>query len=183
MSIAAKPLLSVTYLRECFDYDPETGVLRWKVRPEAHFPDLRAWKIWNTRYAGRVVKCAHNKGYIRVSVDSRRYLAHRVIWAVFAGSWPVKEIDHRNEDKTDNHWHNLREATSAENRCNRCAQRNNTTGFKGVRWSKNKSTYIAHITHRYQWHYLGAFSTAEEAHAAYCTAADQLHGKFANHGR
>jgi hypothetical protein len=48
-----KNLPSIEYLRECFEVDFETGVLRWKVRPVSHFEDgvkklvKRYDGIWN----------------------------------------------------------------------------------------------------------------------------------------
>lgn len=40
-------LPSVEYLLQCFVYDPDTGVLVWKDRPQGHFRDMRTWKWWN----------------------------------------------------------------------------------------------------------------------------------------
>ena len=42
-----------SYLRECFNYDPVTGLLRWRERPRAHFRRELDWKGWTKRYAGR----------------------------------------------------------------------------------------------------------------------------------
>ena len=41
------------YLKECFECDPETGVLIWKRRPVWHFSCSRVASIWNAKYAGR----------------------------------------------------------------------------------------------------------------------------------
>jgi hypothetical protein len=35
--------LTQNFLRECFNYDPETGSLKWRVRPRCHFKTLHAY--------------------------------------------------------------------------------------------------------------------------------------------
>ncbi|EKF16891.1 HNH endonuclease, partial [Nitratireductor pacificus pht-3B] len=45
---------TVETLRELLVYDPETGILTWKVRPRRHFKTDGAWKGWNARYAGKL---------------------------------------------------------------------------------------------------------------------------------
>jgi hypothetical protein len=44
---------SVEFLKACLEYDFQTGVLAWKERPLAHFPDARIQRLWNGRYAGK----------------------------------------------------------------------------------------------------------------------------------
>jgi len=72
----------VDTLRSLLDYDPETGKLRWKYRPNAV-------RVWNTRYAGTVAGCFCN-GEIRISIDGIRLSAARVIVYMSTGQ-PLEE--------------------------------------------------------------------------------------------
>ena len=87
--------------------------------------------------------------------------------------------DHINLDTLDNRRLNLRAATQAQNRRNGRAQRNNTSGFKGVSYHKGKRKFQANIKVNQKQVYLGSYSTAEQAHDAYCEGARRLHGEFA----
>jgi hypothetical protein len=149
--------LTAERLRELLDYDPETGVLTWKVS--------------HTRAGTR-----HSHGYTTVSIDGRRYFAHRLAWVFVTGAWPAHHIDHRNGDKADCRFVNLREATRAQNMRNVGITRRNTSGFKGT--YKHRRRWRAFISAARSRTYLGTFDTAEEAHAAYCEAAEKYHGEF-----
>jgi len=49
-----KELPSQEYLKECFDYDVETGNLIWrKDRPISHFKDEHDKCIFNSKYASK----------------------------------------------------------------------------------------------------------------------------------
>lgn len=163
--------LTADYVRSILDYDPETGIFRWRVRSDV--PDS-----WNTKYAGKIVSCTSSCGYLRVGINYRRYALHRLAWLCFYGEWPAEQIDHINCIKTDNKIVNLRQATPAENRRNVPARRNNVAGFKGVHWHKPRSKWLAQIRFDRKNTYLGLFDTPEEAHAAYCEAAKRCHGDF-----
>lgn len=114
-----KELPSADYLRACFDYEPETGVLRWKERPLGHFASKRAWKAWNTRNAGTEAGRIIHLGYRLVRLGAQFY-AHRLIWALVTGEDPGRlQIDHINGDTSDNRWDNLRLVTHSENQKNR----------------------------------------------------------------
>jgi hypothetical protein len=82
-------------------------------------------------------------------------------------------------DRTNNKWSNLREATASQNMANRVLP--SETGLKGAyRVQKGETVrYKSIITKDGKRLHLGCFGTAEEAHAAYCAAATQLHGEFA----
>ena len=155
-------------LKELLHYAPETGVFTRK-------------KDKGNRKKGEVAGTPHNHGYWKVSVNSRQYLAHRLAFFYMTGEWPKEQIDHRNRDKRDNRWCNLREATHAQNMQNCKISKNNKSGFKGVTIDKHGSWY-AHIMIDRKLISLGSHKTAEEAHETYCKAADRLHGEFANHG-
>ena len=48
------------------------------------------------------------------------------------GEWPEAEIDHKNRDKSDNRWANLREARRPENIANSVVRADSKIGLKGV---------------------------------------------------
>jgi len=163
------------YLRECFDYDPVTGVLYWRERPRTHFLTDPDWKIWNKRTARKVAGFPRPDGYRCISIGNKQYMVHLIIWMLVMGRPPEQQIDHKNRERTDNSWNNLREATPSQN------QRNNgcvgPSGFKGASIAKNNK-FNALIRVGPKMRYLGTFATAEEAHAAYCSAAKTLFGEF-----
>lgn len=172
---------SVIELREMLDYDPETGRMTWKFRPMHHFKNLAAWKRWNTSYAGKLTGYTDPNGYIRINIQGTPYLAHQLAWAIYYGEFtPI--IDHENLKPGDNWIKNLRKATCSQNQHNRTINKNNTSGFKGVGWHKQQQRWRAYIVVNWKQKSLGLYDTKEEAHQAYCAAADKLHGEFANHG-
>ncbi|UEM08132.1 HNH endonuclease (plasmid) [Skermanella rosea] len=114
-----------------------------------------------------------------IKIDNRNLQEHRVIWALVHGAWPEKVIDHRDGDATNNRFSNLRECEQWQNSVNAKMRRDNTSGFKGVSYHKRTRRYTAAIQQKGKLHYLGLFSTAEEASAAYQKAATELHGDFA----
>jgi hypothetical protein len=164
--------LDAAELRRLLSYDPETGVFTWRV-------DVKAGKGMVCVKAGSVAGCFEPRGYHRISVKRTLHQGHRLAWIYMTGEWPKNLIDHINGNKSDNRFSNLREATNAENLSNRLADKTNSTGFKGVYPNKHRPGYSATITTNGKKHYLGYFQTPEEAHAAYCRAAIQLHGQFA----
>lgn len=107
-------------------------------------------------------------------------MGHRIVYALKHGVDPGSMlIDHVDGDGLNNKPRNLRLATQSENLRNCGAQCNNTSGHKGVSWHRNTRKWCAQITLNGRRTHLGYFSTAEEAAAAYATAAHQLHGVFA----
>jgi hypothetical protein len=114
---------------------------------------------------------------ITVTVDGRRYVAHRIIWKLVHGVEPKHLIDHVDGDPFNNKLNNLREATYTEN--NRNCVPYGRSKAKGVyqcrkgstRWSARIRTPSGRTT-------LGTFDTIEEASAAYAAAALSLHGEF-----
>lgn len=175
------PLPPKDFLDECFEYNPETGSLTWKTRPAHHFASVARWRAFNTRFAGKpALNSPDGQGYLRGSISyhgkATFYRQHRVIWKLMTGEDPVEEIDHKDLDRSNNRWSNLREATRSENFYNKPRRRDNQSGFKGV--SPHRDGYTATIRVRGRRHYLGRFSSAEEAHKAYTRAAEHLHGKY-----
>lgn len=172
--MAAKSLPSQSYLRECFDYDPDTGVLRWRTRPLEHFKTAREWRRWNTRYARREARSLNRSGYYTLCIDYESYLTARIIYKLIHGLDPI-QIDHRNTHPTDDRLDNLRNATHAQNAQHR--RHPNATGCKGVR-QKSARCFEARISLDGRVTSLGYFQTADAAYATYCAAARQHFGEF-----
>ena len=66
-------------------------------------------------YAGKQCGCLSKRGYIQVRMGKEKFMAHRIIWAMTYGSWPIGGIDHIDGDKTNNRIENLRDTTQFEN--------------------------------------------------------------------
>src|SRR5689334_22074801 len=111
-------LPDIELLRKLLDYDPETGLFRWKARSPAMF-DGNATRCnrWNGRLAGKEAGNVRGDGYRSIDVGNIKYLAHRLAWALHHGEEPI-EIDHINGDRGDNRYANLREVTRTENNMN-----------------------------------------------------------------
>jgi hypothetical protein len=168
-----KEIPSPEMLRKMLRYEPETGKLFWKQSSDRK-------KEWNTRYSGKeAFTRPHRMGYLQGTIFNRTYLAHRVIWTIVNGRWPEKHIDHIDGDKTNNKIKNLREATISQNLCNRGANSNGTSGYKGVSFHKKNLNWCAYITLNRKRKFLGSFDTPQKAHKAYCEAALKMHGDFA----
>jgi hypothetical protein len=89
---------------------------------------------------------------------------------------PGTFVDHVDRDGLNNVRSNLRACTRVHNQWNRGANRNNTSGFKGV--SALGSGYRATISANGRTIHLGMFDTAEAASEAYRIAAARLHEEF-----
>ena len=144
-------------------YDPETGIFVWIVSKGA-------------AKAGSVAGTVANRGYVRLRINRREFLAQRIAWLLATGHMPTGEIDHINGDRADNRLSNLRPATHAENGFNRGRNANNTSGFKGVHRNGEKFSVV--VCRAGKHYYFGVFDVAEDAHAAYCEAFRQVHGEF-----
>lgn len=114
-------------------------------------------------------------------------MVHRIIWCLVTGEDPgVFEIDHENNIKNDNRWTNLRLATHDHNNQNTNIQKNNSSGFKGVAWHKQRRAWRAYVSvgprGASKQISLGLHGTAEAAAAAVRVYRAELHKEFTNHG-
>lgn len=174
-------MLELDFLLECLDYNKETGVFIWKVRPVKHFKNSAICDSQNSRVSGTVAGRISNNGYIGISIRKHRYLAHHLAWFICHGRLP-KFIDHINGKRDDNRIANLRECTYSQNNSNTRLRSDNVSGLKGASYVAERGKWIAQISVNGKNKNLGRFATAEEAHAAYCRAADLFYGEFSNHG-
>lgn len=161
--------LTAEFVRSILDYDPETGEFRWKAR--------LANRIKIGDIAGHIKANGHR--YIGIK-GGTEYLASRLAWLIMTDKWPEAEVDHENRNPADDRWDNLRPATPTQNIANRATS--NPLGYKGVQYRPTLGKYVAKIMINKKQIYLGIFLTAEDAHAAYCKAAETEHGDFFHSG-
>lgn len=172
--------IPVSYVAERVKYDPCTGVLAWQELPGHD----RQTKVWNARFAGKPAGSENAGGYIEVSLKlpcGKRFrsYAHRIVWALCTGMWPQELVDHRDGDKKNNRFGNLRLASYAENAWNTGARSWSQSGIKGVSWDASRRKWQASIFVKRKQIALGRYDTKEEAAAAYAEAAARYHGEFA----
>lgn len=160
------PSPSLERVRSLFDCDPVAGTLRWRVRTS------------NRIQIGDLAGSRDAAGYLVVTIDNIRYLAHRVIWFHVHGEW-LPQIDHRDLVRSNNAITNLRPSNQSQNLHNIGSPKHNTSGLKGACYSARRQHWIAQIAIDGKRHYLGGFSTKEDAHEAYMRAATAAFGEFA----
>ena len=159
-------LVTLERLKEVLHYNPDTGVFTWR-------------KTFSHAVEGEVAGYDAGRGYWIIQIDNRRYRAHRLAWLYMMGAWPRELVDHKNLDRSDNRFENLREASHQQNRVNSRAHRNSRWGIKGVHFRARDRVWVAKITVNGRSKYLGQFDTAEAANAAYQDAAVRFHGEYA----
>lgn len=140
-------------------------------------------RSWNARFSGReaLASSSGSHGYLDGAINARGVLAHRVIWAMTYGYWPIG-IDHVNGDRRDNRIANLREATQAENMRNTKTRCDNKCGIAGVWQLRRSGMWRARIKRDGISVDLGTFPSKDLAAAARDDAA-RKYGFHPNHGR
>lgn len=132
--------------RKYFDYDD--GFLRWRPRDRSEFKTEKDFLAWNKKYPGSVAGSIGSKGYrvvvVRIDGVRRTGLAHRVVWSWHHGPTDI-EIDHKDNDNTNNRIGNLREATSSQNKVNRRQFRDVASPFNGVSYEASRKRWKAGI--------------------------------------
>ena len=162
--------LSRERLCELLEADTEKGIFFWR--------NTMGGKAQKGYQAGAKQKA----GYVSIRLDQKDYSAHRLMWLYVYGAMPILQIDHINRNKEDNRPVNLRLATQKQNSENVFRAKQNTSGFRGVRFEARLKSkpWSACITNNYKQKHLGYYATMEEAITAREKAEDAL---FTHHIR
>lgn len=151
---------------QLFEYRDE--LLFWKERPK------NSRKLKGDMEAGTV----SGHGYKKIVVNQKKYYVHQVIFLMQHGYIP-KLIDHIDGNTNNNKIENLRASNKSLNACNSKSRLNNTSGHKGVVWSKACQKWMARIQFQNKTKHLGVFEDFEFA----CLVADEArtlyHGEHA----
>lgn len=157
-------------LKEILRYCHDSGVFTWRVKPNR-----------NIRL-GAVAGCLKKGGEIVISVDGRKYGAHRLAWLYVYGHFPDLFVDHINRIRRDNRISNLRLATHAENTWNSKAHEKNTSGFKNVMFNRRNGKWFFLIKCNGQRYLSTNYLTAEACAYDAAVKRAELHGEFTCHG-
>lgn len=157
---------SIQQMKQRMSYDPSTGIFT-RIVAAGGSP------------VGAIMGTPSGNGYLLVGFKNHHYYAHRVAFAFMTGSWPDREVDHIDGNRSNNMWSNLRLATTQQNSANSKSRRHNKLGVKGVRLHPAVGKYYARITFNRVRREIGPFLTIEEAKAAYAAEAEKCFGEFA----
>ncbi len=140
-------------LKELLEYSPKTGIFIWKKR------------VANCIKVGD--KAGHNDihGYRVIEIKGKAYKAHRLAWLYVYGYFPGYDMDHINKNPSDNRLKNLRVVSRSCNKINTNNRRDNSSGVKGIHWSKANSKWRVEIFDRY----IGLYENFDDAVAARLT--------------
>ena len=153
--------ITLAELRQRLDYNPETGWFIWK--------EVKSKKVKPGDRAGY-----EHHGYRYVTVLDHTYTEHILVWFYQTGKWPRVIVDHKNLNRSDNRWSNLRLSDDSSNQHNTTVRLNNKVGFLGVR--QHGKQFRARITIRGNRTWLGDFATPEAAAKAYEEARATVFG-------
>jgi hypothetical protein len=157
---------------ELLDYEPETGLFRWKVKRNGYGGGVKP---------GDAAGTDNGQGYVQINVNQRIWRAHRLAWLFMTGALPPKgyEIDHINGKRSDNRWANLRQATRQQNNYNMGLSKRNVSGTKGVSWIARNRKWLARLKVEGRIVHLGEFTSLSDAVAARKAGERAHHQDFA----
>ena len=135
---------------------------------------------------GKILKARNDKyGYLRVNLYEYRVMKthriHKLVANAFIDNPNNKQcVDHKNNDKTNNHINNLRFATYKENNQNSKLSIKNTSGAKGISWNKKVKKWRAHIKIDGISIHIGYYDNIEDAKTARVNKANEAFGVYTN---
>lgn len=138
-------------LKSLLTYDPTTGHWSW---------------IASGKVAGYL-----NHGYRNIMVEGKNYRGARLAFLYMTGSFPTKQVDHINRNRSDDRWENLRECDNSQNNQNK-PSKNFCKIYNG--------TYVVYLDVKGKRIHIGTFKTEQEAFNKAKEAKQKYHGEFAN---
>lgn len=141
------------------------------------------WKPWTTqkgtlaKNSGKLAGYMSHDGYWKVGFKGKTYYAHQIVFLMHNGYIPTI-VDHADHDTTNNRIENLRAADKVTNACNSKIPSNNTSGVKGVTWSKAAQKWQASIVYSRRKVYLGVYDDINDAANIVNAKRAELHGEF-----
>lgn len=144
------------------------------------YPFQGTRKRWS-RLSNRKLGHKNKDGYIVCTWKHKRMYLHRMIFMYHYGYLP-EQIDHIDNNKSNNKIENLRAADNSLNMHNTTKRTDNTSGVKGVWFSKRHNKWIAGFQFRNKKIHVGTFIDKEEAERTIQQTRQAIVKEFTNHG-
>jgi len=150
-------------------YDPDSGIFTWNYRDLHWFKSLNSQSRWNNMHAGKFAGSVYRgqTGYqcIHINIMGKVLKAHRLAWTYITGSEPPAQVDHKDQDGTNNKWSNLRDANNLNAR-NASKRKDNTSGVSGVSRDKKSGKWVARTMDKHgKYKSLGNYTSIDDAAA------------------
>ena len=149
-------------LNDIVEYDPDTGMF-----------DIKHGV--GGRKRGVTPGGKGPNGYLRLKVNGKSYLAHRLAFLIMTGREP-KIVDHKNGDRTDNRWSNLRE-TGHNGSSQNMVKKVSSAGFVGLKLTRTGKYQVRMCVNSRHLHF-GTFTDFELACLVSEEARDKWHKQF-----
>lgn len=149
---------------------------------EGEYSITQDGRVWS-HHIRRFRTTTPRKGYPWVNLKKNGvqhgFAVHRLVAAVFLGATPEQQIEHRDGNRKNCHFRNLRTSTQTQNRGNSRGWKNKRSGsrFKGVFPYGKK--WKAQVGLGGRTTYLGVFEKERDAARAYDLKAVEIYGEFA----
>ena len=165
--------LTHEYLKQCIDYNPDTGEFKWKITQCANVYGGDAFCIRDT---------GNNNFRPWSTILNKQYPTNRLIVFWMTGYMPspsryVMTIDN---NALNLKWNNLKVGCWSDVQIKK--RNTGSMASKGVSFIANRNKYRASIRINGKAKNLGCFKTEAEAAAAYMKAARKHYGELANDG-
>lgn len=151
-------------LKRLVHYDPETGVFTRLVTTSSR-------SVKGSRAGSK------SGDYRKLRLGGKYYPEHHTAFLYMLGYLP-KMVDHKNRDKLDNSWANLRECTPTQNQLNRKVDSKNTSGYSGVSWDRKRSRWRVRFRVEGKSKDFGSYGCLELAGLVATEAREKYHGEF-----
>ena len=134
-----------------------------------------------SRLSNRKIGHKNKDGYFVCQWKHKIMYLHRMIFMYHHGYLP-EQIDHIDGNKSNNKIDNLRAADNSLNMHNTTKRVDNTSGVKGVWFSKRDNKWVAEFQFRGKKIHVGAFIDIEEAEIMIQQKRQSVVKEFTNHG-
>lgn len=170
------------YLISRLTYSEVTGLFFWKARAINDAGSIRIQGIWNKNFAGKQAGSIHKaSGYSIITINNKRYKAHRLAWLYVHGRMPSEQVDHIDHNRANNKINNLRLADASTNARNTKLPSRNKSGIIGVSFCNSRNRWRATISNGGKAKTLGYFHEKSKAAKAR-KSAEVEYGYHQNHG-
>lgn len=122
------------------------------------------WKVSTVKWIpiGAEVGSVGNHGYREAKIFGKRYLVHRLIYALHHGIMP-EVVDHIDRNPLNNKIDNLRASDKRLNAYNSGLASNNKSGVRGVSWCKKSNKWVVRFKLNGKYLFLGYYKDLQTA--------------------